>query len=184
MGAGTPYRATFIVYGIVCVAVLAASFLVTVLNTSGTIIDLDGTIGRMDHGDLWDSLDPLSAVIYGIGDYCCHQETARSLVFNGNQMPMCIRETFLFLGMAAGFFILSHRTVMPVKERFVLCVVLIMLTPLEWGLEHYLYIGNSVLRAAVSLVSGFAFAGFLSAILEFEYGILDRRKKGGDGLSD
>jgi len=184
MNGKTPYKTTFLIFGAACGAVLILSILVCLLNTSGTIIDLDGIIGKIDHQEKWNQLDILSNILYSIGDYCCHQETARSLVFNGNQMPMCIRETFLFLGMAAGFFILSRRTVMPVKERFVLCVVLIMLTPLEWGLEHYLDIGNSVLRAAVSLVSGFAFAGFLSAILEFEYGILDRRKKGGDGLSD
>lgn len=176
MNGKTPYGNTFLVFGAACTAALSLSILVCFLNPSSTLTDLDGIIGRMDHGSQWEKLDILSNILYSIGDYCCHQETARSLVFNGNQMPMCIRETFLFLGMIIGFFLLSSHTYLPAKERFILCTVLILLTPLEWGIEHYLGLGSSAVRAVVSVISGFAFAGFLSAILEVEYRMLGRSR--------
>ena len=171
----TPYQNTFLVYGAVCTAVLIISITVTFLNTAGTITHLDGIIGRIDHGNLWNALDPISNLIYSVGDYCCHQEADRSLVFNGNQMPICIRETFLFLGMALGFLVLSTRSFLPAEQRFVLCTILILFTPLEWGMEHYLDVGSSLFRAIVSVMSGFAFAGFMSAILEKEYVLLTRK---------
>ena len=175
MNGEPPYKNTFLVFGTACAAVLSLSVLVAYLNQSGSLIDLDGTIGRMDHPDMWNNLDILSSLLYSTGDYCCHQETARSLVLNGNQMPMCIRETFLFLGMAAGFLILSSGSYLPVKERFLLCTFLILLTPLEWYAAHYLGFDSPVLRAIVSLISGAGFAGFLSAILEKEYEYLGRK---------
>ena len=175
MNGKTPYKTTFLIFGTACGAVLILSVLVCFLNASGIIIDLDGIIGKIDHQEKWNDLDILSSLFYTIGDYCCHQETARSLVLNGNQMPMCIREIFLFLGMAIGFLLLSQHTYLSPKERFVLCTLLILLTPLEWDIEHYLGLGSSIIRAIVSVISGFAFAGFLSAILEVEYRILSER---------
>lgn len=171
-----PYQNLFLFYGALCSAVLLINISVTLLNPTGSISNLDGIIGKIDHGTLWNTLDPISNLFYTIGYYCCHQEGARSLSLNGNQMPICIREIFLLLGMAVGFLILSTHTVLPAKERFILCTVLILITPMEWGIEHYLGFSSQAVRAIVSVITGFAFAGFLSAILEKEYALLAKKK--------
>ena len=59
----------------------------------------------------WTELDPYAAFIYAFGDLNCHTKSERSWVINGNQMPVCVRDVGIFLGMAIGGFIFSRRGV-------------------------------------------------------------------------
>ena len=57
----------------------------------------------------WSELDPYAAFIYGFGDLNCHNKAERSWEINGNQMPVCVRDVGIFLGLAIGGFIFSRR---------------------------------------------------------------------------
>ncbi|MBA4694637.1 MAG: DUF2085 domain-containing protein [Candidatus Poseidoniales archaeon] len=57
----------------------------------------------------WSELDPYAAFIYGFGDLNCHNKAERSWEINGNQMPVCVRDVGIFLGLAIGGFLFSRR---------------------------------------------------------------------------
>ena len=81
-------------------AILAiASFIVPFLSPYGSFVNLDGTPGVIDHWDIWSSKDPFTMVMYLLGDIFCHQEMDRTVILNGSEMPMCIRD----LGLLTGF---------------------------------------------------------------------------------
>lgn len=65
---------------------------------------------QSEHGLFsWSDLDPYAAFIYGFGDLNCHNKAERSWEINGNQMPVCVRDVGIFLGLAIGGFIFSRR---------------------------------------------------------------------------
>ena len=57
----------------------------------------------------WKDLDPYAAFIYGFGDLNCHNKAERSWEINGNQMPVCVRDVGIFLGLTLGGFLFSRR---------------------------------------------------------------------------
>tara|TARA_B100000767_G_scaffold275396_1_gene312159 strand:+ start:2991 stop:3749 length:759 start_codon:yes stop_codon:yes gene_type:complete len=57
----------------------------------------------------WGELDPYAAFIYGFGDLNCHNKAERSWEINGNQMPLCVRDVGIFLGLAIGGFVFSRK---------------------------------------------------------------------------
>jgi uncharacterized membrane protein len=66
-----------------------------------TVSGLDGNANMIDSFDRWNDLNPYARVVYLFGDFNCHQIESRSFFLNGNQMPVCARDT----GMALGFLI-------------------------------------------------------------------------------
>ncbi len=65
---------------------------------------------QSEHGHFaWSELDPYAALIYGFGDLNCHNKAERSWEVNGNQMPVCVRDVGIFLGLAIGGFIFSRK---------------------------------------------------------------------------
>tara|TARA_B110001452_G_C15235019_1_gene427622 strand:+ start:614 stop:1372 length:759 start_codon:yes stop_codon:yes gene_type:complete len=71
-----------------------------------------GKVGhnQSEHGTFaWGELDPFAAFIYGFGDLNCHNKADRSWEINGNQMPMCVRDIGIFLGLAIGGFLFSRK---------------------------------------------------------------------------
>ena len=58
---------------------------------------------------VWSELDPYAAFIYGFGDLNCHTKAERSWEINGNQMPVCVRDIGIFLGIAIGGFLFSRK---------------------------------------------------------------------------
>ena len=119
-----------IAFGAVTLLMFAAPFLVPY----GTYVDLDGTAVVIDHG--WTG-NGLSGVAYLIGDIFCHQQEARSLMLNGSQMPICIRDTGILVGMTIGFAVswMLHLR-MTDRKWAVLGLALISVTGIEWILEH------------------------------------------------
>lgn len=57
----------------------------------------DGGANRLDNTAAYDDLHPLVHGTYLVGDIECHQRPERSLLLNGNQMPLCVRCTGIFL---------------------------------------------------------------------------------------
>ncbi len=74
--------------------------------------DSTGQVGhnQSEHGIfVWSDLDPYAAFIYAFGDLNCHTKAERSWKINDNQMPVCVRDVGIFLGLAIGGFLFSRR---------------------------------------------------------------------------
>jgi len=77
-------------------------------------VQTDGN-GGMGHNQseygsfVWSDLDPYAAFIYAFGDLNCHNKAERSWEINGNQMPVCVRDVGIFLGLAIGGFWFSRK---------------------------------------------------------------------------
>jgi len=69
---------------------------------AGEVIDLHGRANAPDYFGRWKGMDPFHWVAYAFGDINCHQYEERSLVINGNQMPVCARDVSIFIGLAYG----------------------------------------------------------------------------------
>jgi uncharacterized membrane protein len=67
-----------------------------------TIHELDGRSNRVDNEEAHASLPGYSRAVYTIGDVLCHQKEDRSLMLNGNQMPLCSRCVSIFTFMIVG----------------------------------------------------------------------------------
>lgn len=174
------YRIVFAVFATAVAVFVILNLSVPYMNAYGTLRNLDGAAGVLDHSNIWKGLDALSCAFYTIGDYGCHQEMARSIILNGNQVPLCIRCTFLFIGIGAGFAYFAISSTMPLgtdKKALILGITLVLLTPLEWSMEHYLELGGPVIRSIVSLISGFGAIVAVVSLLHFEENILLELKK-------
>ena len=143
------------------------------IQSAGTVLGLDGTVGIVDHRQLWSSMDPVSGIMYTLGDFFCHQDEARTLILNGNEMPICMRDAALMtslaagLVLAAGFWNFSSR----MDNRMILvCAILVALTPIEWALEGALDVDSLALRVVVSVPTGIGGAFLVARLLGMELG--------------
>lgn len=96
----------------VFVPVLVATVLFFVspfLLPYGAVQGLDGTPLIMDFWDIWSDMGVVPMVSYALGDILCHQECARSIIVNGSQMPVCVRDVFIMVGFAAVGLALTFR---------------------------------------------------------------------------
>ena len=76
----------------------------------------------------WSDLNPYYAFVYGFGDFNCHQKHERSWTINGNQMPVCVRDVGIFLGLTIGALAFSRRGL----NRWTLRDTFLTLLPDEW----------------------------------------------------
>jgi len=126
--------------------------LVPFLYPAGTFVHLDGSPSLMDHD--W---SPYGAggLLYALGDLLCHQETARSFVFNGNQMPICIRDVGLLAGLVAGLFSCTlFKEKLSDKRYLIVGFVLLLLTLAEWCIENMTGADPQALRFVIAIISG------------------------------
>lgn len=118
----------------VVVALLCASsvliFIAPFLASSGTFRDLDGTPGFIDHP----LGGGLSGIIYWFGDMLCHQDMGRSLVINGNQMPVCVRDAGIIVGAAICSLVCTRRRCEN-RMIFPVAIILIAIMGIEWAIE-------------------------------------------------
>ncbi len=132
--------------------ILAALFLsAPYMAPPGTFLGLDGSPMIIDNG--WLGHGP-AGLAYLIGDILCHQETARSFVLNGSQLPVCIRDTGILLGSLAGcaascFFLDRLRG----RKVLIAGVVLLLVTAVQWALQGTVG-DNEAIRFASGIVSG------------------------------
>ena len=117
----------------------------------GTFTGLDGSPAYVDHD--W-SGHGLTGIAYLIGDIACHQEMSRSIVLNGSQMPICIRDLGILAGALVGC------TALPAvidrlrgNRAFAIGVALTLMTGVEWAVEGV--VGDMpVPRFASGLITG------------------------------
>ena len=74
----------------------------------GTVTDLDANANWIDHSDRWKDMDLFPKLIYTFGDLNCHQIMDRTLIINGNQMPVCTRDVAIFIGVFLGALLLTR----------------------------------------------------------------------------
>ena len=63
----------------------------------GSAVGLDGAANRVDHAGLYTTFGIYPEVVYYIGDAQCHQIETRTILLNGNQMPMDARMSSIYL---------------------------------------------------------------------------------------
>ena len=82
---------------VLSLAYTASNFLVPYAIPPGTAVDLDGKANVVDNGGVYNTMWVYPQVIYYLGDAQCHQIAVRTLMLNGNQMPMDARMTSIYL---------------------------------------------------------------------------------------
>lgn len=140
------------------------------LAPPGSYTDLDGSPSFVDH-----PLDGILDVPYLIGDVLCHQQDGRSFHINGSQMPICIRDTGLLLGLILGLL-----ACIPLSDRLhdrrsaILGAILLTVTFVEWIMEPRL--GDMpTARFLSGVVSGIGAALILGWLLFRNKGETGRR---------
>lgn len=130
---------------------------------AGTLQDLSGIVGGHENEDQFDQLSPLPHAIYWLGDAECHQIANRSYFLNDNQMPFCVRDLGIFIGVAAGFGVASF-------YRYKINPVFVLLGLVPIGIDGGLqaltsYESDNLLRMATGLVAGFVLSLMLAHFL-------------------
>jgi len=93
--------ACFIMAAFISMSIFIAPFSLE----KNTVGNLDGSAWKIDYAGIWDGMPSFQRAIYYFGDLNCHQKSYRSYFINGNQMPVCSRDTGMLIGLSAGFFI-------------------------------------------------------------------------------
>lgn len=106
--------------------VLAMFLAAPMMCPYGSVTGLSGKPVSPDYFDLWSSLPPLPGFVYAIGDILCHQETARSFVINGNQLPICVRDFSALLGLTFGLAISTAERLRVRKPKY--CVIFLFVS--------------------------------------------------------
>lgn len=124
-------KSMILAFGTVVTVFMLIMILSPFMYGSGTIVGLDGVPGSVDNA--WN----LTTVQYALGDIFCHQEMSRSFVFNGNQMPFCIRDTGIFAGLSAGLMVSVLYDKKTGRTTAYVGLALICVTVTEWLAESY-----------------------------------------------
>tara|TARA_B110000196_G_scaffold160194_1_gene137736 strand:+ start:319 stop:1077 length:759 start_codon:yes stop_codon:yes gene_type:complete len=114
----------------------------------------------------WGELDPYAAFIYGFGDLNCHNKADRSWEVNGNQMPMCVRDIGIFLGLAIGGFLFSRRGL----NRWTLRDTFLSLFPDRYMASVYVNNRRTIAMVAIAgiFVLPMALDGFSQMLTSYE----------------
>jgi uncharacterized membrane protein len=163
--------APLLILAAILAAFLALDAAAPLLRPFGTVLGLDGSAGIIDHPDLWSGMDPLSKAAYWLGDFFCHQDEARTLILNGNEMPICIRDVALMASVAAGLVIAARFWDLASgmdRRMVVVCAVLVLLTPMEWAIEGAVDLDSPALRVIVSVPTGIGGAFLVARLLGME----------------
>ena len=156
------------------VGLLLSIIVVPFLNDYGTLVGLDGSINVIDNEKIFSSLDAFSYISYTIGDLTCHQIESRTFILNGNEMPICIRDFSLFSGFVSGMIICCFKRFQFNYKVLMTILFCIVLSPLEWYLEHISDIDYVTLRVLSSVITGISFAIGVQIFLSLEIEILKR----------
>ena len=163
--------APLLIIAAILAAFLALDAAAPFLRPFGTVLGLDGSPGIIDHPDLWSGMDPVSEAAYWLGDFFCHQDEARTLILNGNEMPICIRDAALMVSVASGLVIAARFwdfTSCMDRRMTAICAFLVLLTPVEWALEGAIDLDSPALRVIVSVPTGIGGAFLVARLLSTE----------------
>jgi len=114
--------------------------------------DLSGSVGIYDNKEVIQNMNPLSKLVYYIGDLNCHQLSHRSYEYNNNQMPFCARDVGIFTGLTFGF-------VWSLGRRIELTLPIIILALIPIGLDGTIqlftdYESTNIRRVVTGLIAG------------------------------
>jgi uncharacterized membrane protein len=110
---------------------------------------------------------PVSAAVYALGSYICHQRPERSFWVNGLQLPVCARCIGVYAGVVLG------SAIAPIlgRPRRPRAVILLSVVPglgswvAEWAeLAH----PPNSLRAATGVIAGVVIAAVVLATINYE----------------
>jgi uncharacterized membrane protein len=134
----------------------------------GSVTDLGGRIGLIDNGRQIDGMNPLAWLAYIIGDMNCHQLPERSLYLNGNEMPVCARDTGIMLGLVTGM-----AAALPWHSRFRVPWALLLMAPMlvDGGLQAISsYESSNAMRLTTGFLAGFGASMLLSLLMDLRAG--------------
>ena len=157
-------------------------FLVPFCIKKGFVRGLDGRAHHIDYSHIWDKMPLFPRMIYYIGDIGCHQKESRSFILNENQMPVCARDTGIFVGMTSAIFIslfvnpsedflenLSRFYFKKMKKRICFILTVLLLLPLisDGFLQLFTsYESNNTIRFFTGICTGISISFLaLSALL-------------------
>ena len=137
-----------LITGAICLALALFLCLSPLAYPYGSMVGLGGTPGIMDRPV------SISELPYALGDLLCHQDPERSIILNGNQMPICIRDVGILLGLSIGMVACGAKGFVP-RSRVHLFIILALcsVTVIEWCMENYIQLPD-VIRGVSGLVSG------------------------------
>ena len=118
----------------------------------GQADDLSGAVGSYDNRDVIEQMNPISRLVYYLGDVNCHQKLERSYSYNQNQMPFCARDVGIFAGLTIGFTYALGR-------RIELTLPLILLSLVPIGIDGTVqlltdYESTNTKRVITGLIAG------------------------------
>ena len=116
--------------------------------------DLSGSVGIYDNKYIIEDMNFAAKFVYYVGDINCHQLSHRSYTYNENQMPFCVRDTGIFVGLLIGF-------IYSTRKKIVLTLPLIIAALLPIGLDGTIqlltdYESTNNKRMITGLIAGIA----------------------------
>ncbi len=151
-----------LVIEVILLAVLLAMLIAPLTLPADSIGGLDGSIGRLDHGEDLDYVPWPQRAVYLLGDINCHQQADRSFELNGNQMPFCARDVGILSGAVMGLaaFVLLGR-----KVPWAWLLVLLVPMAVDGVVQAVTdYESGNVLRFITGAIAGLA-AGYGAGML-------------------
>lgn len=159
---GVRYRdVLLIVTSAAMISLIATPF----INQYGSFISLDGSVGAIDHMDLWSSSDPFTAFVYIVGDIFCPQIQSRSFILNGSQMGFCMRDVSILAGLIIGF-LFSYTEIFSkftLKKSCILALCAFALLMADWGIQHIMSADIGITRILTGLFLGFSVSCIISS---------------------
>ncbi len=147
-------RAEAIIMAVMSIALLLL-FLTPFLNPSGRFLGLDGSVGYIDHLDMWSSSDPLTFLTYTFGDMFCPQIESRSFILNGSQMAFCARDVSIGIGLLIGSVISFLKVVrVSLRTSLIISVAAFALMIADWCIQHFMSVDLIFTRAITGVMFG------------------------------
>ncbi len=135
------------------------------VNENGAFINLNGTVGIIDHLDLWSSKDPFTFVTYFLGDFFCPQQAERSFYLNGSQLAFCIRDVSILAGFIIGCFLTFVKKIgnIPMKKALLILVGAGILMAIDWTIQHFCDLNVPLTRVITGILLGISVAVLVSS---------------------
>jgi uncharacterized membrane protein len=151
------------VFGTIAVLV----FIVPYTEPYGAFTALDGTVGYIDHADLWGSANPIAGIVYAAGDLLCHQQMARTFILNGSEMPFCSRDVALLVGFVIGLAFTVFGDMSRIRRKYVAAFVCasFLLIIADWSVQNVMSLNVAWTRVATGLLAGVAVSFVLDAVI-------------------
>ena len=135
------------------------------LNPHGSFTSLDGTVGVIDHLDLWNDSDPLTMITYLLGDVFCPQIMSRSFMLNGSQMAFCMRDVSVLVGLIGGLvfsYTRSSRSI-GLRTSILMAVCAFFILMMDWAIQHFTGVDVAISRVLTGALFGFTLSCILSS---------------------